>query len=467
MGAGSSNAGERDMNLPEGFVIDSQPAAAASGLPEGFVMDAPQRTLGGLGQAVQGAWADPSAPVPGQVSIPTGFGGSIKPSLLGAVKSLYEGATAPGDVIQGKLDPLSDEGIKRSLGLAGGIALGTTGAPAGALGSGFVRPAAAVREAEAAVKQAGRVTPEELMAAGAAGKKEAQSSLVAIDPKDVESFVLRARNELAADSKPRSLAGGVHDVLAELETSAKAARAAGQPLSANDMVGFRGTLTEFTKTPSNNSAAAGLTKSLFDKWLNEAAPTLGSQVKDYVGSFRVGYLGQDIANKSNRATYGAAASNSGMNIENKLRQSLVGIVSDPRKLSRYSPETQALMKQAVDGTITQNGMRKLGNLFGGGGGLLAAMYGMGGLLAHPGLAVAPLAGWGLKTLGNRAQLKKLDAVAQSAMSNAPFALQKRAALPPSPPIESELGGGLLGGLVARNPQGLLALLANPPRASRD
>lgn len=425
--------------LPDGFVLDAptQPA----GLPDGFVLDQPS-----LASAAQGVWNDPSAPVPGQVSIPIPGIGQFKPSLVGMAKGLFSGATLPGDVAAGRVDPLSNEGIGRAANLAGGVALGTTGAPAGALGSGMVRPAAAMREAT-------RVTPEEVMAAGAAGKKQAQSSLVAIDPKEVENFVAKARNDLASDSKPRSLAGGVHDTLDELESSAKAAQAAGQPMSANDMVGFRGTLTAFTKTPSNNSAAAGMAKGLFDKWLETSAPTLAPQIKDYVSNFRTGYLGQDIANKTNRATYGAAASNSGMNIENKLRQSLVSIVADKRKLGRYAPETQDMMKQAVNGTLSQNGMRKLGNLLGGGGGLAAALFGMGGMLTHPALALAPIAGWGIKTLGNRAQLGKLDAIGQSALASSPYALQKQAM---AAPIQPQLSGGLLGTL-ARNPQGLLPL----------
>lgn len=390
--------------------------------------------------------------VPGQISLP-GIG---KPSLIGMAKGIWSGLTLPGDVYAGKVDPLSEEGIQRSANLAGTVALGSTAAPAGALGTGMVRPKAAISAAE-------RVTPEEVMAAGAAGKKEAQNSLVAVDPKLVENYVTRARTELANDSKPRSLAGGVHDALSELEASAKAAREAGQPLSASDMVGFRGTLTEFTKTPSNNSAAAGLAKSVFDKWAETALPTLAPEIKNYVSNFRVGYLGQDIANKTNRATFGAAAANSGMNIENRLRQSLVGILSDPRKLNRYSSETQGLMKQAVEGTITQNGLRKLGNILGGGGGLLAAMYGLGGFMAHPGLAVAPIAGWGVKTLGNKMQLSKLDKIAQSALSNSPYAIQKQmtaaASLPPP-----QLTGGILG-LLARNPQGLLPMLSNPPIAN--
>src|SRR3990167_7480269 len=49
-------------------------------------------------------------------------------------------AQLPGDVYAGRVDPLSDEAIGRSTDLAGLAMLGTTGAPFGALGSGFIRP---------------------------------------------------------------------------------------------------------------------------------------------------------------------------------------------------------------------------------------------------------------------------------------------------------------------------------------
>jgi len=69
-------------------------------------------------------------------------------SLLGqtwparTAKDAIAALLLPGDVYAGRIDPMSDEGIKKATGLAGlmmGAPLG--GAPSGALGSGAVRPA--------------------------------------------------------------------------------------------------------------------------------------------------------------------------------------------------------------------------------------------------------------------------------------------------------------------------------------
>jgi hypothetical protein len=67
-----------------------------------------------------------------------------KAAQLGLVQGAVSGATLPGDVYQGKVDPLSDEGIQRATDLAG---LAMTGGVAGAkmapgetaLGAGPIR----------------------------------------------------------------------------------------------------------------------------------------------------------------------------------------------------------------------------------------------------------------------------------------------------------------------------------------
>ena len=60
----------------------------------------------------------------------------------GLLGSIISGLTAPGDVLTGKLDPMSDEGIKRAMDLAGLATSGSTFGtrPAGALASGASRP---------------------------------------------------------------------------------------------------------------------------------------------------------------------------------------------------------------------------------------------------------------------------------------------------------------------------------------
>lgn len=77
------------------------------------------------------------------------------PSLIGMAKSIYEGVTLPGDVVSGKVQTRGDDGylspemIRRSTSLASIPMVATTGAPAGALGSGVIRPRPAAAAAPA------------------------------------------------------------------------------------------------------------------------------------------------------------------------------------------------------------------------------------------------------------------------------------------------------------------------------
>lgn len=66
------------------------------------------------------------------------------PSIIGFAKNIFSGATLPGDVLAGKVDPMSPESITRSVEFAsipvtGGMGLGVFGAPQGGIGSGMMR----------------------------------------------------------------------------------------------------------------------------------------------------------------------------------------------------------------------------------------------------------------------------------------------------------------------------------------
>jgi hypothetical protein len=109
--------------LPPGFVLD-QPASAPTagvatpGLPPGFILDAtpapapaqPAKTpwKGGILPISEGPDGKP------QFDSNAGIFGIAKD----IAKSAVSGATLPGDVYAGKVDPMSDEGIGRSFELA-------------------------------------------------------------------------------------------------------------------------------------------------------------------------------------------------------------------------------------------------------------------------------------------------------------------------------------------------------------
>jgi hypothetical protein len=387
----------------------------------------------------------------------------------------------------GKYAQTAAEFVPASLGAAGSIGRNLIGGIVGGLGSEAAGQAAQGTGAETAARILGglfggaagtraanvgtaaeKIAPADVLAAGSRGFKEARGSKVAVDPNDVLNLVDRTRTKLANEGAPPSLAGGANATIDELEASANRAIDAGQPMSANDLVAYRQTMTNHTKFPSPNSAAAGMAKSVYDAWEKDTLPTLADVHQAAIANFREGSLGQAIANKADRATYGAAAANSGMNIENKLRQSLVSIVFDPRKLGRYSDETQQLMKEVVNGTKPLNALRAVGNLLGGGGGLAAASYGLAGAIPslitgnplHLLTAALPVAGNITKRIGNRATMRKMDEIAQQALAQSPYVQQRMAGAPVA------VQPGLIGGLVRNNLRLLPAITsANQPQLS--
>ena len=68
----------------------------------------------GLSDADVGISAPTEADVPGQIHLNIPGVGSFKPSLIGALKGLFEAGksevTLPGDVYAGRVNPMSDEG---------------------------------------------------------------------------------------------------------------------------------------------------------------------------------------------------------------------------------------------------------------------------------------------------------------------------------------------------------------------
>jgi hypothetical protein len=118
------------------------------------------------------------------INIPNLFGESFHPSLIGMVKGLLSGAqsgaTLPRDVYQGKVDPLSQEGIGRATDMAAMTALPSAGRT-------MAMPAAEPTTA-AELKAAARPTFDELRQAGntiaVPGKDIAQSLVADLHPQN-------------------------------------------------------------------------------------------------------------------------------------------------------------------------------------------------------------------------------------------------------------------------------------------
>lgn len=126
-----------------------------------------------------------------------------------------------------------------------------------------------------------------------------------------------------------------------------------------------------------------------------------------------------ITDAGERADLNAAVANSGLNVENQIRQRLRDILLDPKKSRGYSDSELALMEQIARGTPTRNTLRFMGHVLGGGGGLGSLVAtGLGGAVgsvegaagAALGAAAAPAAGLTMRNLSNSLTAKDLAAL---------------------------------------------------------
>lgn len=106
-----------------------------------------------------------------------------------------------------------------------------------------------------------------------------------------------------------------------------------------------------------------------------------------------------LAGKLDRAERQAAAANSGLNIENTIRQRANDILNSEKLQKGYTPGELALIRKVVEGNVGRETLRYVGNLLGGGGGLGALITGAvtGGAMgsATPSLIGAGVVGAGL------------------------------------------------------------------------
>ncbi|HEX3412888.1 MAG TPA: hypothetical protein VHT00_14305 [Stellaceae bacterium] len=178
------------------------------------------------------------------------------------------------------------------------------------------------------------------------------------------------------------------------------------------------------------------------------------------GNFGAAYRSDTITNQVDKTLNDAAATHSGLNFENRLRQNLQA-ASRRDEFGGFTPPEQAGVEGLIRGSARANNLRELGNMLGGGGGLgRAVVMGGGGVAggalgtylyggdpwagAAGGLALG-LTGRALRTAGNRAAQAGAERFAEQLRTRSPE-YASRAAMAPMVPGP----GAGLGGDVARN-----------------
>ena len=485
--------------LPPGFVID-QPAA---GLPPGFVLDSGPsmgediaKSVGaGLGNAAIGtlgmvgdARSLLSAGVDAAGS-KLGFDPSMLKKAAGYAFPALNSAPTSQDIKATVSDPIVSPDYKPQTALGGVMKTGAEFLPALAggpesLATKFATrvavPALATEAAGALTKDTAaepyaRVAGALLGGAGASKvansmaearalkaaapaladvKAEATNAYDALTARNVATPIPQATLDNVASDITTTLnnrgirpsnAKSIHDAIDEIKMPATAGAA-----DVADLVAARQSIKELLGKHDTNKAGAFVALNKIEQAIETNSPGTMKAIKEADKNYAAAKAVEALDKRVAKAELRAAGENSGMNVGNKIRQNITTYLSS-NEAKYLSPETRADLEKIVRGTASQNTMRALANLLGGGGGLGMLAGGAAGYQAGGagGAIAGAAAGRAFKSLNNRSVLKQAEQVGQNIRMRSPLGQQSPLALPA---MTNPLLGGLLPALLARPKQ---------------
>lgn len=480
--------------LPPGFVLDHTEAA----IPQGFVLDNPgmgedavKSVASGLGSAAIGTLG-----MTGDLSNLLAHGSKYASDYL-ANKMGFESSPAIGrallptssDVRSTISDPIVSPDYQPSSALGGVLKTGAEFLPAmaggpeslltkfatrvavpalttegaGALTRGtsaepYARVAGALAGGATAGKIANMLAERNAVAAAtpslAAVKNEASNLYDAATSRNVATpLPASTLDNLASDITSTlnnkgirpSNASSIHAAVDEIRTPATAGAA-----DVADLVAGRQSIKELLGKVDTNKAGAAVALQKIETAIEQASPGTMNTIREADKNWAALKANEALDKKLARADLRAAGADSGMNVGNKVRQKVSDLLLSNE--ARYlSGEIKADLEKIVRGTASQNAMRHVGNLLGGGGGLGMLASGTAGYEAGgvPGAIGAALLGRGFKMANNRFVLNQANRVAQNIRMRSPLGQQTPLVLPP---MTSTAISALLPALLARPKQ---------------
>lgn len=450
------------------------------------------------GEASVQQWAAAGSPAPAK---PKAYSGAILPftrddanpgtgilgsnvhfdpnaGILGGIKEMVKG---PGEAMAGRLNPLSDEGVKWGIETAAGMT------PTAEVG-----PALTAKNVLTGVGETGRPptmpkgveipTSRELLDVGGAGLDAARASNLYFHPRAVVDMADRAGIDINGK--------GFSDVSAP-KTFSILDRLKNPPIPENpgdrvifgmgDLMRTREELGNLAVNDKSEKAAATRAVKILDNFLGD--PPKGSvlsgdaakEAANYAearANYAAGKRGQLLDQNQNLAELNADTANSGRNIDNAIRQRAKAVLKtvdpDLPQGSRkgFSDDEIAALKEVAAGSPSQNALRTVSNLLGGGGGMGAAVSGTTGagltayLTGNPQLAAiaagaTPAIGWLLKSGENAMSRDAMESVAQLTRTRSPLFSQRVAEaggyIPSPNSIPADLLRAIVWGSAARGP----------------
>ena len=307
----------------------------------------------------------PTPRSPRPLGAPFNLPGIGEPSAVGMggklLESAVSGATLPGDVYTGKVDPLSDTGIRRATDLAAMTPLSAV--PSAVSKAPVAATIAAAPEIKSAAKTAMDAIRDETRA-------------IPLNPGALENF---AADVAAHVNKIGPTAKTAEKAHAAIKDIGKASREG----DLGDLIDSRMALKEITRTgKGHDKAAAQMAVEKIDATLTPVAPDLVKRIKDADRNYAIAESVSKHETGIEAAIREAGNAGTGGNVGNKIRQAVEGDLKKGIAKNRLAPEVRAAMENVTNPGTGVNTLRPLA-AFDPTHSKLGAMFGWGMGLANP------------------------------------------------------------------------------------
>ncbi len=323
------------------------------------------------------------------------FVGGFQPSAIGMAQGLYEqaksAATLPGDVYAGRVDPLSEEGIRRTVEAAS------------------ILPQSPLRQLSAYRPAAG-LSQKEILARAKTGYDTATRDARAIPMAQGDATVLAAdaRANIAAGAGPRpARAGDAHRYVDDIEKAK----------DWGDVLDQRANLRELAGGSGPNKAAAASALDTIDRWVGNVNPQLVPTLRTADKNFSAAMTAKAVEELNERATRASGLTTSkGANIRQEYR----ALAKKPENIEGLMPGEVSAIGQVGKGL--KAGLLATGAAFDPTTSRLGPILSMLGGFHDPKLLAAMPAGITARVLYDRMMAGRAGAVPDLILSRSPASM---------------------------------------------
>jgi len=392
---------------------DAAPEAASAAAPAGDISSMSTQDLLRAYHAPEKKSED----VPGQISIP-GIG---KPSIIGFVKGLYNtakrGATLPGDVYAGRVDPLSEEGIGRAADLA---AVTTTGSIPSVTRRAATKPLASSEIEAAATKtyqdvtEAARATP--IAAPPAPVPRDYMAPLTGERPTPAvrqpgmtTREVVNEVRKFADEGGPRAKSAPL--VHAEIDSMAKAK-------DLGDLIDSRRELTRIIREEGGpDIAAAAMALKRLDPILDQFSPGISTKLREADKNYAIAKKSAGIELRIKEAV---EKQRDQTLAGNRIKKAVEPLLEKGQSERMSDPVRRAIERAARPG-MAVNMLRPFAAFDPTSRALGPMLSGLAGL-AHPGALAAMPVGMGARAMYDRILKNRAGGISPAIRAEAPASM---------------------------------------------